>query len=148
MRGGLSADSLLQRPVCLRGIRLGHATDVLLERTELRAIGLWVRCGDEAERYLPLPAARIEEDSIELGSVLQLLDAQDLAFFEGRATTLRALRGLAVEREGRAAGTLADLLLAPDGMVLGVVVEASGSRASIPLGDGVTVGGRRIASAA
>jgi hypothetical protein len=144
----LSAESLLQLPVLLRTIRLGHPTDVVLEPNELRALGLEILCRDGAERFLPLPAARVREDAVAVESPLQLLDADDLAFYRARATTFRALRGQPVERRGHVLGALADLLLATDGAALAALVEADGQRLSLPLERGITIGGRRTPSAA
>ncbi len=144
----VSAEALLQLPVLLRSIRLGHPTDVALEPNELRALGFEILCRDGAERFLPLPAAQVREEAIILHSPLQLLDADDLAFYRRRATTFRTLRGQPVERRGEVLGALADLLLAADGVALAVVVDAGGERRSVPLERGITIGGRRTPSAA
>jgi hypothetical protein len=144
----LSAEGLLQRPVRLRGLRLGQPTDVVLETGSLRAVGFEVSCGDGAVRFLPFPAARIEEAEITIGSAFQLLDERDTDFYRRRATSLRSLQRLPVEREGRPLGTLADVLLAGDGAALELVVEAEGKRLPVPFAATVSVGGRRGESAA
>ncbi len=125
----LSADSLLGRPVRLRGIRLGHPSDVLLDAAPLRVVGLEVACGDESRRFLPLAAARVREDEIALGSALLLLQGDDLAFYRRRGRMLSAMRGKTVSFAGRPAGVLRDVIFDPEGLVTVLELEgADGAR--------------------
>lgn len=147
--GVLHAETLLARPVLARGVRLGQPTDVVVDLHSMRVVGLEVRCGDDVDRFLPLPAAQILDDGIELDSALQLLDERDLAFYRRRASSFRALRGLGVDLSGRELGTLADLVVGGDGAITElVVVDAAGERRRVPLQAALGIGGRRIASAA
>jgi sporulation protein YlmC with PRC-barrel domain len=113
----LSAASLLGRPVCLRGIRLGRPSDVLLDRSTMRVVGLEVACGDDVRRFLPLAAARVHDDEIAIRSALLLLEGDDLAFYRRRGRLLSAMRGRAVTLGGRPVGVLRDVLLDGDGAV-------------------------------
>lgn len=144
----VSARALLGRPVLLMGIRLGRPTDVVLERESLRAVGLEVACGDDTLRFLPFPAARFEDGAVAVSSALQLLDEQSLAFYRGRGASFVGLRGRPVERRGTALGTFVDVLLDRDGSVVEVAVERGGARTLVAPGGGLTIGGRRTASAA
>ena len=53
----VSVEPLLQRPVSLHGVRVGHVVDVILEAAEGRPMGLEVRCLDGRHRFLPMAAA-------------------------------------------------------------------------------------------
>ena len=117
---------LLGRPVRLNGIQLGWPVGIVLDGDARRVIGLDVRCGDEAVRFLPLAAARVGDEEIQVRSALLLLDESHSSFYSRRTTRLRSLRGLPVERRGRPLGTLADLVLADDGAVLELVLEEGG----------------------
>lgn len=134
---GLSAEALLRLPVRLNGIQLGQPTDLVLDADRMRAVGLEVRCTDAALRFLPLPAARIREREIEIGSALLLLDED--SFYRSRSRTLGSLRGLPVDRGPRRLGTLADVVLADDGKIAGLIVEATSGLEHIRLDDTVQV---------
>ncbi len=121
--GGISAGTLLRRPVRLRGTKLGRPVDVVLDPEPLRAIGIEVLCGDESLRFLPLAAARVHEDEIAVGSALLLLQEPDLSFYRRRGKTLSELRGRQVERSGIALGTLRDVVLERSGAVSELVVD-------------------------
>jgi hypothetical protein len=56
------ADDLLELPVRMRGIALGRAVDLLIDREGPRAIGFDVLCGDEAHRFLPFVVASFQDD--------------------------------------------------------------------------------------
>jgi hypothetical protein len=71
---GLRGDELLRRPVRLRGIELGRPVDLFLHPREPQALGLDVLCGDERHRFLPLSAAGVHEDHVEVTSPLVVLD--------------------------------------------------------------------------
>ncbi|HVM17594.1 MAG TPA: PRC-barrel domain-containing protein [Gaiellaceae bacterium] len=148
MTAAVSAEALRDRPVLLRGIRLGQVTEVVVDLEALRVVGFEVRCGDETDRFLPFPVAEIGESEIELTSALQLLDERDLGFYRRHTSALRMLRGLAVERRGRALGTLVDVVVAPDGTIGSVAVDRDGARVEVAVTEGVSIGGRRVASAA
>jgi hypothetical protein len=89
---GLSAESLLQLPVRVRGIQLGRPVDLILDEQGARAIGLDVLCGDDTHRFLPLAAVEVHEDHIGVNSALTLLTQSELDFYRGRGSTLRDLR--------------------------------------------------------
>jgi hypothetical protein len=145
---GLSAEALLGRPVLLRGIRLGLPTDVLFDADLTRAVGLEVHCGDEQDRFLPLPSARVADQSLEVESALHLLDPENLTFYRGLATSFRDVRGALVEQRGRGVGIVGDLILADDGAVIALIVDAGGRRRELRPGEGVAIRRSQGASAA
>lgn len=120
-----SGDEVLALRVRLHGVELGRPVDLLLDREALRVIGLDVLCGDEVHRFLPLPTAAIG-DALVIHSPLVLLEQDQLDFYRARAFALSSLRGRAVLRKGKAAGRLRDVLFAPDGELLAVMVEPGG----------------------
>jgi uncharacterized protein YrrD len=135
MGAGMSERSgarLLGLPVRLHGLQLGQPSDLLLDRDALRAVGIDVVCGDEAHRFLPFPAATIEDDAITITSPLVLLEADQLSFYRSRSFTLSSLRGRTVERDGTTLGILRDVVLAADGELSAVLVEREGSTDRIP----------------
>ena len=89
---GFTAEALLKLPVKVRGIQLGWPVDMILDADGGRALGLDVLCGDDSHRFLPLAAAQVHADSIEVGSALTLLTDVELEFYRGRGSTLRELR--------------------------------------------------------
>lgn len=103
--GSLSASAALQLPVRLQGIELGRPTDLLIETGSWRTLGFVVHCRDESERFLPFVAAQAGGDEIAVGSALLLLD--DVAFYEKRGVSFRAIRN----------GTIRDLVVSADGTV-------------------------------
>lgn len=111
---GLTGDQLLRRPVRLRGIDLGRAVDLILDRGARRVVGFEVRCGDEEHRFLAWPAARLEDGHIDVRSPLVLLDRDELAFYTERGRTLSALR-----RDEQ----VLDVVLSPGGEVVELVVR-------------------------
>ena len=110
----------------LNGIPLGRPVDLVLDLETMRAIGLEVLCGDDAHRYLPLPAVDIRRDEIAIRSALVLFDERDLAWYRRRATSLGAVRGTTVMRGARRLGALADVVVAADGAIAELVVEPGG----------------------
>ena len=144
---GHSLRALLNRPVVLGGIRLGESSDAVLDTESLRVVGLEVRCDDGARRFLPLPAARIGDGEIAVGSALLLLDESERKFYRRRSRTFGALVGGPVERDGRSLGSLVDLFVAPDGTVEGVVAGSSGAP-SLHASEGITLAAPPRASAA
>jgi hypothetical protein len=133
----LRSDELLALPVRLHGIPLGRPVDLLLDREELKVVGLDVRCGDEVHRFLPLATAILTEDEIAIRSPLVLLEEDELEFYEARTFTLSSLRGKAVDRAGRLEGALRELVLCTDGTVTDVVVDDGDRR--IPFDETVRV---------
>lgn len=144
--GCFSVEGLLARRIVLHGLRVGQPVDVVLEADTLRAIGFDVRCGDDRNRFLPLPAARIDGDEIEIRSALMLLDERDAGFYRRRTTSFRSLVGLEVRRLGRRVGDLADIELARDGTVEELIVDVDGSPARVRFEPSLTVGGSTAAS--
>jgi hypothetical protein len=114
---GVSALALLHLPVRSRGIVLGRPVDIVLDLGSRRAVGLDVRCGDAAHRFLPLPAAELLDDEVRVDSALTLLDS----FSGGRRTTFRSLLGATVERDGVKADALSDVVLDRDGSIRAIV---------------------------
>ena len=140
------AGGLLALPVRHNGIDLGRPVDILLDLGAGRALGLEVRCRDETRRFLPLGAARIGSDAMELASPLALLD--DVAFYRSRGTGLREVRGVTVARAGRAIGALTDVLLEDSGAIDSLLVETATGRRRVAFGPTVSlVGDRRVSAA-
>jgi hypothetical protein len=81
---------LLRTPVLTRGIRLGEVESVLLDAGEPRILGLEVRCGDGASRFLPFTTARRGAQGIEIDSTFTLLEPRELAFYRARGRSLAA----------------------------------------------------------
>jgi hypothetical protein len=134
-----TGDELLVLPVRLHGIQLGRPVELLLDRDTMRVIGLDVLCGDDVHRFLPLTTALITESELSIRSPLVLLEGEQLDFYRSRTLALGSLRGCAVERKGRgSAGTLADVVLAPDGALVSLIVEQNGSKRRVPY-DGTLV---------
>jgi hypothetical protein len=123
--GSRSAIELLLLPVRLQEIRLGRPVDVLLDADAWRVLGFVVRCGDESERFLAYAAADPRQDEIAVTSALLLLD--DVDFYRGRSRSLRALLGGVVVAAQHELGALRDLLIAPDGTIVELMVEQDGA---------------------
>jgi hypothetical protein len=143
---GVSADELVRLPVRLRGIQLGWAVDLILDRGRRRGVGLEVRCGDGERRFLPLPVATIEASELRIASPLGLLEEAQLRFYTERGSTFRALRGLGVVRNGAALGSLDDLELESDGTIVAVIVLSREGRQRIEYTQGIELGAVRAAS--
>jgi hypothetical protein len=123
--GSRSAIELLLLPVRLQEIRLGRPVDVLLDADAWRVLGFVVRCGDASERFLAYAAADPRQDEIAVTSALLLLD--DVDFYRGRSRSLRALLGGGVVAAQHELGALRDLLIAPDGTIVELMVEQDGA---------------------
>jgi hypothetical protein len=143
--GSRPTHELLQLPVRLHGIRLGHPVDVLLDVDLRRALGFVVRCGDESIRFLPYAAAQPRDDEIAVASALMLLE--DVGFYSERSSSLRDLLGAVVRRGAAPAGVLRDLVLAGDGRVEALVVERDGELRGLAAADGVRIEARRAPAA-
>jgi hypothetical protein len=128
--GSLSAAASLQLPVSLRGIRLGHPTDLLFDVDTRHAVGYVVRCGDETQRFLPFAASQTSEREIAVASALMLLE--DVAFYAKRSVSFRSLLGGDVARNGRPAGVLRDLRIARDGTVVELQLDRAGTLRFVP----------------
>jgi hypothetical protein len=85
-------EELLERPVRLRGIRIGHVSDVILDPAEGKPIGLDVRCLDGRHRFLPTAAATATDDGVVVSSPFALLDTDQLEFYRARGVLLRGRR--------------------------------------------------------
>jgi hypothetical protein len=141
--GSLSAVAALQRPVMLRGIKLGQPVDLLLDTQTWHALGFAVLCGDESLRFLPFGASQPLEDEIAVGSALMLLD--DVDFYRKRGTSLRTLLGGAVVRGGRQAGSLRDVVLHTDGSIE-LEIERGATIARVPATGSAVVPSRATAA--
>jgi hypothetical protein len=122
----VTGTELLRLPVRLRGIDLGRAVDVLLDREGLRVVGLDVLCGDEDHRFLPLPTAAVDRDALTILSPLVLLEEDELDFYRSRAFALSSLRRRPVLRAGFEVGRLVDVVIAPNGVLVAVEVDSGG----------------------
>ncbi len=89
-----------------RGIRLGEVESVLLDADEPRILGLDVRCGDGANRFLPFSTARRGAHGIEIDSTFTLLDQRELEFYRAHGRPLASVP------------ELADARVAPDGALV------------------------------
>jgi hypothetical protein len=77
-----------------------------------------------------------------------LLEGEQLDFYRSRTLALGALRGRAVERKGRGnVGTLVDVVLAPDGELVALVVEQNGSKRHIPYDGALVLAPKRRSAA-
>lgn len=94
---------------------------MLVDLEHLRVVGLQVRCGDRTQRFLPLAAAAIASEEIAASSGLALLD--ESAYYDEHGSSLRALRGAAVDVAGSQIGTLDDIVLRANGDVTRIVVR-------------------------
>lgn len=139
MDGGLRASAVESRAVCFADIRLGAVVDVLLDDSLRRVLGFDVLCGDRAHRYLPLPACEIGENRIAVPSALVLMQ-QELDFYRDRGRALTAVRGFPVRRGGQQLGTLRDLVFAPEGELLEVVLEVDDEETTLDAGPDLVVG--------
>jgi len=103
-----------------------HMRDLLVDLDRLRVVGINVRCSQGAERFLPLAAAELAGERINVASSLALLD--ESAYYGEHGASLRSLRGAAVDLAGRPVGTLNDIVLRSDGEVTRVVVRGESGR--------------------
>jgi hypothetical protein len=87
MERGNGSD-LLNRPVVTHGIELGRVVDVILAAEADRPLGLEVLCRDGFERFLPIAAARVSPDRVEVLSTWALLEPRELQFYRDRGRSL------------------------------------------------------------
>ncbi len=132
----------------LNGIRLGTPGDAVLDDESLRVVGLEVICSDGVRRFLPLPAARIREDHVAVGSALILLEEDARAFYRRRSRLFGSLLGAPVLRDGMPVGALADLVIASGGTVEAIATGANGTAPCLHDPADVTITPARKASAA
>jgi sporulation protein YlmC with PRC-barrel domain len=135
--GSMLAGDMLARSVRMHGIELGRAVDVVLDLDAGRVLGLEVRCGDGAARFLPLAATRVHDGEIAIGSPLILLD--EIAFYRTRGRSLGALRGAEVNSAGGALGELRDVAFGADGKILELVVAGRDGKLRVRPGADVRV---------
>lgn len=130
----VTGEELLRLPVRVQGIRFGRTVDVLLHPTDPRALGIDVLCRDDRHRFLPLAAATVGPQGVEVSSALVLLDLGDDSIYRLEARALSDLRGMPIA--GRA--SLQDVVLGPDWAIVELVLDdAEGSR-RVPL-DGLAL---------
>ena len=141
----LTATAALNLPVNLHGIKLGRPIDLLLDTDTWHIIGYVVRCGDESHRFLPFAASQTSQDEIRVASALMLLE--DVGFYRTRGTSFRSLLGGEVQRSGRPAGRLRDLVLS-SGQVTELELDRGGASgvARVPANGSVVVPSRASAA--
>ena len=132
-----SAGELLTLSVRLRGLALGRAIDLFLDRDDLRLVGIEVLCGDEEHRFLPVAAAKLARDEIAINSPLVLLESAQVDFYRSRTFSFGAIRGRPVRRRDRDVGVLRDLRLAADLSVAAIVVDLDGREDVLPFDDSI-----------
>jgi hypothetical protein len=130
---------LLALPVRLHGIQLGRPIDVLLDREELKVLGLHLRCGDGVDRFLPLPTGSIREDEIAIQSPLVMLEEDELAFYRSRTFAFTALRGRAVQQRRRRVGLFDDVVIGADGALQELVVTVDDHEERLPFDERVRI---------
>ncbi len=128
----LSGDELLALPIRMHGIQLGRPADLLLDRETLRAVGFDVLGGDGVHRFLPLSTAAVNDEEIAIRSPLVLLEEDELDFYRSRTFALSSLRRRTMERKERVVGTLSDIVVASDGELAAVIIEADGVTERVP----------------
>jgi hypothetical protein len=138
---GLPAEQLLRFPVRLEGIDVGRAVDVILDPGHGRALGLDILCRDEVHRFLPLAAADVDGDVINLSSAFALVDDSGFEFYRRRTSSVRMLKGTHVVRAGRDLGALRDVVVSSAGDIEAFVVEAEDGAERVPVGPGVRLDG-------
>lgn len=134
---------LLRRAVTYRDIRLGVVEDVLFDGALGRLVGLDVRCGDGAHRFLPFPACELVDGRLAVESALVFLE-RDLDFYRRGGRSLSDLVGEPVRRRGAELGPLADLLVTADGDVRRFVAASSGGERELDAGPGLWVGNHAL----
>jgi hypothetical protein len=139
----LRTGSLAGRPVVIGDQRLGVAVDALFDRALGRLVGLDVRCRDDAHRFLPYPACEVLEDRLAVESALVLLE-RELDFYRVGGNALSKLRGQPVAVDGEEVGTLADLLVDVEGLVVGIVVASRHGEIDVEPGAGVAIGNHAL----
>jgi hypothetical protein len=146
--GDLRGEELLDLPVRTAGLALGRSVDLVVDFPRGRGLGLDVLCGDGVTRFAPFAVTTPHDGWIQLESALVLLDEDERRFYRERATTLLAVRGLPVERDGKRLGTLRDVVLGDAFDLRGLVVRGADPEL-VPFDPSIRVGDdRRRAPAA
>jgi hypothetical protein len=88
-------------PVRTAGIDLARCVDALVA-DDRRLLGFEVIGGDGRRRFLPLAAATVREDELEVRSALVFLEERALAYYREHTQSARALGlgGVWVEEDG------------------------------------------------
>ena len=86
-REDASVEQLLQRPVSLHGLRVGHVVDVILEAAEGLPMGLEVRCPTGATASHG--RGDVAGAEVVIDSPFALLETDELDFYRGRGVSLR-----------------------------------------------------------
>ena len=131
--------TLVRRPVVIGAVRLGAAVDAVFDQALGRLLGLEVRLGDGAHRFLPFAACEVQGDRLAIESPLVLLQ-RELGFYRAGGSAYSDLRGRRVHLDSREIGSLADLLVDEDGSVQRVVVSAPAGVLEVEAGPGLVVG--------
>jgi hypothetical protein len=139
-----TGDELLARPVRLHGVELARPVDLLLDRDALRVVGLDILCGDDIHRFLPLPTAVVDDDALTIHSPLVILEEDELDFYRSRAFELSSLRGREVTKDDVTLGKLRDVVVAPAGDLLAVLLDTGGR---VPFGDTLAFAPQRRSAA-
>ena len=127
---GRTGDELLGLPVLLHGIVLGQPVDLLFHPTAPRALGLDVRCGDDAHRFLPFAAVSVCAHSFGVDSALVLVDLTPNSAYRTQARSLSSLRGSPLGDEGK---QLQDIVLGPDWAIEELVLGDGSETRRVPL---------------
>jgi hypothetical protein len=132
-----SAAELLTLSVRLRGLALGRAVDLFLDRDDLRLVGIEVLCGDDEHRFLPVAAAKLADVEIAITSPLVLLESPQVEFYRSRTFSFGAIRGCPVRRRDREVGVLRDVRFDGELAVTAIVVELDGREDTLPFDDSI-----------
>ena len=142
--GSRLCGDLLAMPVRMQGIELGRSVDVVLDLDAGRVLGLEVRCGDGADRFVPLVATRLHDGEIAIASPLTLLD--EVAFYRARGRTLGSLREAEVTSAAGPLGALRDVAFDADGEIRELVVAAPSGELRVRPGADVRVASPRVSA--
>lgn len=124
-----SARALVGLPVEVEGRFVGRVVDVALDRGLRRLLGVDVRDVRGQARFLPAPAASLEDGSVATPTALALLERAASAFYDECGIRLGELDRLPWEgKDVPAAARLVDAELADDGDVEGIVLRAPAGR--------------------
>jgi sporulation protein YlmC with PRC-barrel domain len=115
------------------GVRLGSVEDAILDRELTRLVGLVVAIRGGEPSFLAFGACRLAGD-IEPDSPLALLEPQALFFYRAHGVSLLSLRDATVTEDGREVGTLGDLRVDGDGVIISVAVAHGDTEVWLPSG--------------
>lgn len=134
---------LLRRAVTYRDIRLGGVGDALFDGALGRLVGLDVRCGDGAHRFLPFPACELVEGRLAVESALVFLE-RDLDFYRLGGRSFSELVDEPVGRGAAELGVLADVLVNADGDVRRLLVATPKGELELEAGADLRVGNHAL----